>query len=313
MSGYICELYGRSASEVNEDILSKWSTRKCPFSGDACSKRRHDNTPAGVCAVRQSSSETPIICCPQRLYADNYELLREVAIDAFSLTREEQQSLQLVAGEPAAKQIAISFPGKVTVCVFGHRWGHELPLPVPSSFKSTCSIDWILVLLNSLTGAPESFCAAEVQTVDTTGSHAAAASALTERGVLECGDFGINWANVRKRIFTQIVYKGQVLERETRCTSGLYYIVPKPVFDNNFTSLGGERLLPRFPKRPGTITFFVYDYDPDTKFSSSCVRPLKHIESYTTGIHQLQQAFTNNLPDEGDLYYKAIRKAMGLL
>lgn len=308
MSGYIKEMFGLPVENPDATTRQAWASRICPFLGAACTKRRHDGTPAGVCAVRQAGDATPVICCPIRLYANNYRLLWEVAADAFEKDIDE---LHLVAGGPEAIDRARLETDKTVVAVFGHGWGHELPLPVPSDIKSTVSIDWILVQLDQL-GRVVQFCAAEVQTIDTTGSHAAAARELLDTGRVVKDTVGLNWANVRKRIFTQIVYKGQVLEREGHCSKGLYYIIPEPVFRNNFESLGGSAMLSEFPQRPGTITFFVYDYDPDVPFAADTERPLKHTKSYTTGIHALQQAFSNYLPAQGDLYFHAIRRGLGI-
>ncbi|KFI90859.1 NotI-like restriction endonuclease [Bifidobacterium saguini DSM 23967] len=308
MSGYIKEMFGLPVEGSDEETQRAWASRICPFLGSVCTKRRHDGTAAGVCSVRQSGDPTPVICCPIRLYADNYHLLIEVASDAFDKSEDE---LCLVAGGPEAIDMARSVTDRTVVAVFGHGWGHELPLPVPSNIRSTVSIDWIMVELDS-SGQVSQFCAAEVQTIDTTGSHANAARELMDTGNVIRDTVGLNWANVRKRIFTQIVYKGQVLERERHCSKGLYYIIPAPVFRDNFDSLGGEDMLPSYPKRPGTITFFVYDYDPDITFETGRVRPLRHISSYTTGIHSLQQAFSNYMPAQGDLYFHAIQRGLGI-
>lgn len=312
MSGYVTELFGYSARHFDDVARAACSRRVCP-AGGTCTKLRHDGTPAGVCTIEQVNNPTPVICCPSRLYVNNNQLLKEVASDAFDAPVGD---LLLVAGEPAARCSAMARHDRKTVAVFGHGMGHELALPVPTDtpkdIKNTCSIDWILVLLSPKDGLPVEFAAVEVQTIDTTGSHQTSADALIQSGARVKDTVGLNWANVRKRIFTQIVYKGQVLERESHCRKGLYYVVPKPVFENNFASLGGSSNLPTYPQRPGTITFFVYDFDPSIGFTAGNVRPLKHISSYTTGIHQLQQAFSNYLPSDHDLYFKAIRRGLGL-
>lgn len=313
MSGYIQEYFGYpvfdDAKLEDEKTLKAWGTRVCPFIHETCVKKRHDGRACGVCSVHSKGDSTPVIICPQRLYGEDDKLLKLLAMDAFGVGEDD---FLLVGGEPAARDAARSTPDKTVIAVFGHGWGHELPIPTASKEQqSYCSIDWILARLDS-EGTPQDFCAAEVQTIDTTGSYGNAARELEANHISVKDTVGLNWANVRKRIFQQIIYKGQVLELDEHCRKGLYYVLPQPVYRDNLDSLGGKDILTRYPARPGSLTFFVYDYDPDVPFKEGELRPLRHIESYTTGIHKLQEAFSNRLPHESNLFYSAIEKALGI-
>ena len=86
-----------------------------------------------------------------------------------------------------------------------------------------------------------------MQTIDTTGTYQNARRALIERKAVEKDTVGLNWENVSKRIIPQIIYKGQVLQREELCRSGLYFVCPKPVYDRVLERLGGKEKLPQFP------------------------------------------------------------------
>src|SRR5262249_42550842 len=122
------------------------------------------------------------------------------------------------------------------VAVFGRYWGGELPLPRPPTGKKKGSayyVDWVLSKLDSK-GELVEFTAVEVQTIDTTGIYLAQAQTLmsgrpyTDKKGRAPGfsDAGLNWENVNKRILPQLIYKGQVLRRESRCTKGLFFVCP---------------------------------------------------------------------------------------
>lgn len=73
------------------------------------------------------------------------------------------------------------------------------------------------------------FTAIEVQTIDTTGNYRLSRLALfePERRIVK-STVGLNWENVNKRIIPQIVYKGQVLQRERLNKTGLWFVTPVP-------------------------------------------------------------------------------------
>ena len=58
-----------------------------------------------------------------------------------------------------------------------------------------------------------------------------------------------NWENVNKRIIPQLIYKGQVLQREEGCKKGLFFVCPTPVYHNITARLGGNVQL--WPARGG--------------------------------------------------------------
>lgn len=303
MSGYIAEFFGYSAEDNSETALQNISRQVCPFLGSYCTKAlgdRANRTLSGVCAVRQVSPGSPnVICCPNRIYAENYKMLSMISEKAF------KARLNLYSGRLAIEK-AKEEGG--AIAVFGHGWGGELPLPKRQG-KGSYYVDWILARLDGDAELVE-FTAIEVQTIDTTGSYKNARAALLNNRSIEKDTVGLNWENVSKRIIPQIIYKGQVLQREELCRSGLYFVCPKPVYDRVLERLGGKEKLPQFPTQPAAIHFVAYDYLTNEATEQGRIKPLGIIEEYCTTVYKVQEAFSAvDLPDQ-NVYRDAIRKSL---
>lgn len=302
MSGYIADFFGYRAEDTSNTALHQAASKICPVLGTVCTKLLgRDGEVSGACAIRQVTAGSPdIICCPIRLYADEYKLLHIISERAFGV------KLPLFAGRSAvdaAKRVGGA------IAVFGHGWGGELPLPQRSG-SGSYSVDWVLARLDAA-GQLVEISAIEVQTIDTTGNYRDSRTALlANRGMVK-STVGMNWENVAKRILPQIIYKGQVLQRESLCRSGLFFVCPQPVFDRVIARLGGKGNLPRFPSgQPGTVHFFSYDYDPSAIPEDGVMRPLAFREEYCTAIHKVQEAFSNITLPENDIYKTAVERAL---
>lgn len=303
MSGYISEFFGYRAEDTSTIAAENTSRQVCPFLSSYCTKALGDKTNrtlSGVCAVRQVTPGSPdVICCPNRIYADNYKMLSTIAQKAF------RAELNLYAGRLAVEKAKAE---NGAVAVFGHGWGGELPLPKRQG-KGSYYVDWILARLDG-NGELIEFSAIEVQTIDTTGTYQNARRALIERSVVEKDTVGLNWENVSKRIIPQIIYKGQVLQREELCRSGLYFVCPKPVFDRVLERLGGKEKLPQFPTQPAAIHFTAYDYITDVSAENGKIRPLGIVEEYCTTVYKVQEAFSAvDLPEQ-NVYRDAIKRSL---
>jgi hypothetical protein len=257
----------------------------------------NDGTISGVCTVKQVNSG-PIICCPVRLYAADYQILLDIAVEVFG------KGVRLRLGSHTPEML---HDGR-SVAVFGKRWGHELHLPQRGGTGSYF-VDWILALL-SPTGALQEFVAVEVQAIDTTGNYRGEREAHM-RGEAFVGNStaGVNWENVSKRILPQLIYKGHVLHREVLCKRGLFFVCPTPVYDRIRGRLGGELL--EYGMNPGSLTFRHYNLGPDR--GQGLHRDLVLGGQFTTTVAQVANAFTSptNLPDAG-VYQKAIEQELGL-
>lgn len=282
--------------------------RRCPFVGSDCIKPKH-----GACSVRQVSKVEPIICCPNRMYADNFKILTDISEEAFGA------GVALIRSVGVAPRVAAGSMTGNEVAVFGRYWGQELPLPRPRGATGAAArnyyVDWILAKLDG-NGSVAELTAVEVQTIDTTGNYSDqaqsffAGQAFIDGQDREPGysDAGMNWENVNKRILPQIIYKGHVLRREAKCTKGLYFVCPKQVYDRIQDRLGGT--LHTYHPSTGTITFRSYELGPAVAAGQQ--RNLTLSGQFTTTVDQIALAFTSpmNLPDQ-NVYEAAINAALG--
>ena len=302
MAGTISEFFGYRAEDKSPAALKAVADKKCPFLGSACTKMLgRERTISGVCAIRQKTAGSPsVICCPNRIYAEEYKMLKTIAKNAFG------EDLKLYAGRAA---VAKAKKEDGAIAVFGHGWGGELRLPQRQGTGSYF-VDWVLARLDG-NGDLKEFTAIEVQTVDTTGSYAEAQMALKENRSIVADTVGINWENALKRIITQIIYKGQVLQREDLCRSGLYFVCPAPFYKRAIARLGGKDKIPKFPVQPASIHFVAYDYVTDfTSVHNGSSVPIDVIEEHCTTVYKIQEAFSSlNLP-EGNVYGNAIKKSL---
>lgn len=300
MAGYIAEFFGYNATDASDLALEHAASSTCPFLSVPCTKMlARDGSRSGVCAVRQKGpTAMNIICCPIRLYANDYEILRIIAEDAFG------SGLKLFAGRIAVDE-AKQRGG--AVAVFGHRWGGELRLPKRQG-NGSYFVDWVLAKIDRQ-GTLEEFVAVEVQTIDTTGNYRNARQALLANRRLVPDTVGLNWENVSKRILPQIIHKGQVLQREDLCKSGLYFVCPKPVYNRILDRLGGKDKLPEFSRQPASIHFLAYDYSRSAS-RDGAIQPLEKIDVHNTAVYKVQEAFSAITLPSANVYRDAILKAL---
>lgn len=301
MAGYIAEFFGYRADDRSEESLQAAAKRVCPFINSQCTKiLARDHDVAGVCSIRQMTKGTPIvICCPVRLYAEDYRLLFTISEKAF------KQQLRLYAGRAAV--VKAKTEGGA-IAVFGKRWGGELRLPQRKG-SGSYFVDWVLAKLDG-NGELVEFTAVEVQTIDTTNNYRTAREALLDGRKVVSDDMGLNWENVSKRIIPQIIYKGQVLQREELCRTGLYFVCPQPVYERVLGRLGGKEKLQSIPVQPASMQFIAYDYDPTVLNQDGIIRPLRIIDSHCTAVYKVQEAFSTQELPAGNVYRDAIRRSL---
>lgn len=292
MSLSITELFGYAPLDQSETALGFRERSECPFIGGTCIKRFKSGLISGACTLKQPTSD-PVICCPNRMYAEEYRVLLDVATDAFGagvrLCRSAEQ---------------LQCDGK-DVMVFGKRWGKELRLPNRKS-GGGYFVDWILALVGE-GGSLLEFVAMELQTMDTTGSYEAEVRELLGEERTPRKGSGINWENVSKRILPQVIFKGHVLRNEPLCKKGLYFVCPGPVHRTILERLGGG--LRGYHQQPGAVTFRWYDVGPEVPEGER--RPLAFGGQMTTTVDQVALAFTSptNLPEAG-VYETAIKAVL---
>lgn len=292
----ILELFGYAPEDASEEAAGAREALRCPFLNSPCTKVFHDNTPSGVCTLRQIVNPEPVICCPNRLYDGNYQFLSDVAGVAFG------EGVRLISGREAAH---VRHDGRY-VAVFGKRWGKELRLPQKKG-GGGYYIDWILASIGE-DGKLREFVALEVQAIDTTGSYRLERDGYMKGELPEkASKAGLNWENVAKRILSQIIYKGHVLRLEPLCTKGLFFVVPTPVYTRIRQRIAGD--LRDYRPHPGSLTFLWYDVGPEVAAGQR--RALVAGERFTTTIDQVSYALSmpTNLPPAG-VYQKAIEAVL---
>lgn len=267
--------------------------RRCPFIDGKCKKTR-----SGGACILNPGNEIPVIICPNRLYDENYMVIRNIAKECFGAEAE------LVTLHEINNRHTLNTIVGNEVIVFGQGYSGEVGIRAPTADEQkdgSFKIDFLLVRVDREMNT-ESFVAVEVQTIDTTDSYskvaggyydAAAKGLKTESEPVKAG---LNWENVSKRILPQLIYKGHALRRERKASFGLYFVVPHPVFERIKTRVGGNLL--EYPRGPGTITFHTYDLGQP---NSEGPRKLHLRETFTTTVEQIAFAFVSprNLPPLG--------------
>lgn len=300
MASNIVEFFGYAPMDRSEAATQARASRFCPYVNRTCSKTLSNGDQSGACTIKLMRSP-PVIICPDRLYAENYKILHDVAQVAFG------PGCELVSGNSPGVKSALERSAK-TIAVFGKRWGGELRLPTRSS-SGSYFVDWILAKLDS-TGDVESFVAVEVQSIDTTGNYQGERLAyLAEQPYAGSSTAGLNWENVNKRILPQLIYKGNVLRRESLCTKGLFFVCPKQVYEKIMARLGSA--LDAYPHQTGALTFMWYDIDATAVDGHT--RPLVQSGHLTTTVEQVANAFAlpGTLPPI-NVYADAIQRALGI-
>lgn len=270
------------------------AAKRCPFVGNDCIKPEH-----GSCSLEALQTPAPVICCPNRLYAGNFRILKQVADLAFGGDND------VITPEETRRRISTgTFVGN-EVAAFGKYFHQELPLPKAGKVSGSFYMDWVLVRPNAK-GVPIELTALEVQTIDTTGNYkeqsvqAFKGRTFTDQRGRTPGysGAGFNWENVNKRILPQVIYKGHALRRERLCKKGFFFACPQAVLDRIMDRLGGVDGLHEYPLQSGAVTFLAYDLG---QARSAKRRALSGPTSFTTTIDQVALAFTapRNLPDAG--------------
>lgn len=291
----IIELFGYRPGDKSDVAEFARKSKMCPFVPEKCIKTFNDGVISGACSLKAVNSG-PVICCPRRLYAGEYKILKDVAQTAFG----ENVNLFSVRN---IKKISSQ---KINIVVFGKRWGKELRLPQRKG-SGGYFVDWVLAHVDtdlSLRG----FVAVEVQTIDTTGTYRIERDAYMEgKTFFGRSKAGFNWENVSKRILPQLIYKGHILRREPLCTKGLFFISPTPVFQRIFKRLGNDLL--SYAHQPGALTFSWYDLGEEKPDGER--REILHKDTFITTVDQVATAFTSprDLPPER-VYENAIEKEL---
>ncbi len=293
MASNIIEFFGYDPQDRSPVAAEARLQKRCPFLQKTCVKTLNDGEISGACTLKPKNAG-PVICCPIRLYANDYEVLHDIARAAFGPIF------------PLLPANSVTRDSGDCVVVFGKGWGKELRLP-NRGHSGGYFVDWVLARL-SAAGELVDFVAVEVQSIDTTGNYREERGMyLHEQAFYGASTAGFNWENVNKRILPQIIYKGHVLRQEPLCQKGLFFVCPTPVYQKINERLGGG--LRPYPIQPGALTIMWYDIGPPVPAGRQ--RKLLRVGEFTTTIDQVALAFTapSNLPPP-QVYEHAIRASL---
>jgi len=297
----ISEWFGYHLGDWSDSAVEGRANSWCPFIDAKCTKTLNDGSLSGVCSVYPGvRARKPVVICPNRLYAGAYSVLGDVARIAFGPGK--------TIIHPDQHRI-VNHDGNYVVA-FGHRYGKELHLPRAKS-RGGYFVDWILARISEK-GELAQFTAVEIQSCDTTGTYRPEVIELRNGarmvGPSKSGrrNSGMNWENVNKRILPQLIYKGQVLQRERLCTAGLFFVCPTEVHERIDNRLAGA--LKEVPNlQPASITFLWYGLELEEPNSWSITASGR----FSTTVEQVANGLTRaiNLPPPG-VYEAAILREL---
>ena len=286
----IVELFGYSADDLSEKAISTFKTNRCPFTNTQCSKTNHDNSLIyGTCSVTANSMTSmreEVIICPKRLYADNYQIFRDVIAKVWG-------EIPLVVGGNLIKLQQRASKFNECVIAFGQNSGKEITV----NSNGKLSMDWVLQRYthSEFMLTAQDYVGIEIQSIDTTGNYRetfAAYSALKEGfqvNQIPNAGHGLNWANVHKRLIPQIIRKGNIYSQADRCL-GFFFILPEQVYKKFDEVLGNVEVQSNFNKH----TLSILTYALGNEQGCGSVRPIHQTMTKNHLLEDIALAFTKN-------------------
>lgn len=296
MSKEIIEIFGHAPTDLTEAARLFWDMEACPFVIGKCTKCNHDKSIVyGTCSV--SGPYGNVIICPNRLYANKYSVLKNIAEDAFGKDVPFYFFNEYL--EKASKT------EKCVVCL-GQHSGKEV------KFGKSLSMDWVLALIENQ--KLQEYIGAEVQSIDITGNYRDAwhtyknwPSKKPEK--IPASRHGLNWANVHKRLIPQLIRKGLVYSRSKYVKKGIYFIVPDTVYKKFEEIIGTIPLL----STPNHESITVHSYSLGAAVAPGVSRGLALTREIRFSLDEFSQRFVAgiNLPSGEDLDQK-VKQILGL-
>lgn len=290
----IVEIFGYAPNDTSPQCRTLWQLGACPFISMPCTKRNHDSTIIyGTCSVTTSYGDC--IICPHRLYANDFQTLKMVALEVFG-----NLPFYTYADYIKERQRSDAF-----VVALGMHSGHEITL------NRTCSMDWVLVKIEN--HQLVEYTGIEVQSIDITGNYRDnwyAYKNISENITIPKSEHGLNWANVYKRLIPQIIRKSLIYSRSSFVHCGLHFIVPEIVYQKFEEVIGVD--IPLVDKKaPNVIT--VHTYQLGRIVPEGTIRTIELVRNIRFKIEEFSHRFITgpNLPTVTELDH-AIRSALGI-
>lgn len=285
----IVEIFGYAPDDLSPIARKAWANKHCVFIGATCTKTNHDGSEVyGACSVTSIGEDCVI--CPNRLYSGNYQILVDVAEDAFG------SGLKLYTYNQYTKLRA---EGNLPVCVvaLGQNSGKEVKL------GRQLSMDWVLAKVSGRTLLE--YVGVEVQSIDITGNYRdnwASYRDLPQQpnARIQASGHGMNWANVHKRLIPQLIRKGLIYSRSDHVASGLYFLLPEIVY-RRFEAVIGADIPLEVEKSPDHLTVFTYGLGPRVRHGE--IRGLVPLRKIRFSLEEFSSRFVagDNLPSGQEL------------
>jgi hypothetical protein len=287
----ILEIFGYPAADTSAAALNHNTQKTCPFVNKPCTKTNHDKSIIyGVCSVtgsNRSAGESAVIICPNRLYANDYSVLQDVAKNVWG-----SNAPPFVAGGTINELREQALRHNESIVALGKNSGKEVQI----SANGQLSMDWVLQKYQN-SGALElqEYVGIEVQSIDITGNYRDSWHAYQKlRGgnsqtPIPAAAHGLNWANVHKRLIPQIIRKGNVYRNTKKCV-GFYFLLPDVVYQKFEETLGVIDQQTSHSKH--NVSVITYSFDGE--FQNGRIRPLIKTRVIHHSLEDIKQAFSNH-------------------
>jgi hypothetical protein len=292
----LAEIFGYAPDDLTAQCRSLWDLSACPFVNKQCTKTNHDTSIVyGTCSV--STPYGDCIVCPNRLYENDYKVLKTIAVEAMG------SALPFVMYEKF-----IPMRDKLTSCIvaLGHNSGKEVKI------GTSLSMDWVLAKVENrkLT----EYLGTEVQSIDITGNYRdtwhSYKNLTAKTTAIPSSEHGMNWANVHKRLIPQIIRKGMIYSRSSLVKSGLHFVVPEIVYTKFEEIIGADIPLVKQGGRD-VLTIHTYALTPFSKHGVQ--RSLIRVRNIKFSLEEFSSRFISgpNLPS-GESLDGAVRRVLGI-
>ena len=292
----LIEVFGYAPDDLSPQCRSLWRLSACPFINKQCTKANHDGSVIyGTCSV--TSAFGHCVICPNRLYEQDYAVLRAIGKEVFDSSLDFYMYEQFI---PLRENM------KSCIVALGQNSGREVKI------GTNLSMDWVLAKIKN--GQLIEYVGVEVQSIDITGNYRDAWHSyknLTEQTqLIPSSGHGMNWANVHKRLIPQIIRKGLIYSRSDLVKSGLYFVVPDIVYRKFEGIIGGDiPLLTTGGK--DVLTIHTYELSPTVKHGEQQSLILKRNIRFS--LEEFSQRFISgpNLPS-GFQLDAAVKRVLGV-
>lgn len=218
----IAELYG--LPPLDAEVAARLVNRKCPFINSTCTSIvQGSSNPTGVCSVTQGATRTPVVVCENRLYGDDYAVLRMISIEAFGVAN------FIVGGDIDDLEDKLVGGKAEAVVAIGPDSGDSIQVMGRSKVK----FDWILQHYTQRRKRL-GFAAIEVHTVEVGGNFRDCRDAYKDhhagrKVTVPASEHTLAWSNLTKKFIPELIAKALVVS-QTPDAKGFFVVLPDVVY-----------------------------------------------------------------------------------